>query len=216
MLLKDKLCECHNNGNALLACNYYNFETLKSAICIAAKNKEVPIILQLTRSSIDYMGLQNAVSMGRQALNSFGVTGWIHLDHADSTELVYQCLDAGFDSVMIDASEKPFEKNIKITSEVVKRAKSYNANVEAELGYVAKLGQSTDKIGFTEPEEARTFVEQTGVNVLAVAIGSAHGFYKSEPKLDLSRLTEINRHRRMPIGIAWRFRNSRGNNTDGN
>ncbi len=191
MLLKAKLRECHNNGSALLACNYYNFETLKS-VCIAARNKEVPIILQLTRSSIDYMGLQNAVSMGRQALNSFGVTGWIHLDHADSTELVYQCLDAGFDSVMIDASEKPFEKNIKITREVVKRAKIYNANVEAELGYVAKLGQSTDKIGFTEPEEARKFVEQTGVDALAVAIGSAHGFYKKEPKLDLPRLAEIN------------------------
>lgn len=191
MLLIDKLLECHENGEALLACNYYNFETLKG-VCLAAKNKKVPIILQLTRSSIDYMGLQNAVSMGRQALDFFGVEGWIHLDHADNTELVYQCLDAGFDSVMIDASEKPLEENIEITKEVVHRAKSYSANVEAELGYVAKLGQSTDKVGFTEPQEARTFVEQTNVNALAVAIGSAHGFYKKEPRLDLARLAEIN------------------------
>ena len=79
----------------------------------------------------------------------------------------------------------------KLTKSVVRLAEKYGANVEAELGYVAKLGQKTDRVGFTEPGEAKRFVEETGVDALAVAIGSAHGFYKDEPKLDLNRLSEI-------------------------
>ena len=93
---------------------------------------------------------------------------------------------------MIDASEKPFDQNIALTKQVSILAAQYNANVEAELGYVAKLGQSSTKTGFTDPGEAKYFVEQTGVHALAVAIGSAHGFYKHEPTLDLERLQEIN------------------------
>ena len=124
-------------------------------------------------------------------LKHYAVEGWIHLDHGDSYELVARCLDAGFNSVMIDASEKSFDENVKLTKMVVKLAEQYGANVEAELGYIAKLGQQTDKIGFTEPADAKRFVEETGVNALAVAIGSAHGFYKNEPKLDLERLAAI-------------------------
>jgi fructose-bisphosphate aldolase class II/tagatose 1,6-diphosphate aldolase GatY/KbaY len=153
---------------------------------------EVPIILQLTKSSLDYLSLPVAVNLGRSMLKEYGVEGWIHLDHGDSYELAARCLDAGFDSVMIDASEQTFETNVKLTRQVVKLAEGYGANVEAELGYVAKLGQQTDVIAFTEPDDARRFVEETGVHALAVAIGSAHGFYKSEPKLDLDRLSAIN------------------------
>ncbi len=192
MKLQDKLLENKQDKKAILACNFYNYETLKG-VCLAVKAQKVPIILQLTRSSIEYMGLHMAVAMGRTALDHFGLEGWIHLDHGDSPELAYKCLEAGFDSVMIDASEKSFEENIMITRQVVKYARNYGASVEAELGYVPKLGQLQDKSGFTEPEEAKRFVQETGVNALAVAIGSSHGFYKEEPKLDLERLAEINR-----------------------
>jgi len=177
---------------ALLATNFYNFETLQG-ILEAARAVETPIILQLTRSSIDYLSLRVAVNLGRAMLKEFGVDGWIHLDHGDSYELAAKCLDAGFDSVMIDASEQPFETNVKLTRQVVKLAEGYGANVEAELGYVAKLGQQTDLVAFTEPDDARRFVEETGVQALAVAIGSAHGFYKSEPRLDFDRLSAISR-----------------------
>jgi fructose-bisphosphate aldolase class II/tagatose 1,6-diphosphate aldolase GatY/KbaY len=177
---------------ALLATNFYNFETLQG-ILEAARAVETPIILQLTRSSLDYLSLPVAVNLGRTMLKEFGVDGWIHLDHGDSYELAARCLDAGFDSVMIDASEQPFETNVKLTRQVVKLAEGYGANVEAELGYVAKLGQQTDIVAFTEPDDARRFVEETGVQALAVAIGSAHGFYKSEPRLDLDRLSAISR-----------------------
>lgn len=188
--LADKLKLMQAKRSALLATNFYNYETLRGVL-EAAQRVQLPLILQLTQSSIDYMRLPVAVTMAREALKSFGVEGWIHLDHASSYELVLQCLDAGFDSVMIDASEKTLDENIAITSKVVDTARRYHACVEAELGYVAKLGQSHNNIGFTEPEEAAYFVKETGVDALAVAIGSAHGFYKEEPKLDLERLSRI-------------------------
>lgn len=191
MTLQDKLKQYQQEGKALLATNFYNFETLKSVL-VAASQMKTPVILQLTRSSIEYMGLKEAVALGRAGLSDYGIEGWIHLDHGDSTDLVKACLDAGFDSVMIDASEKNIEENIRISAEVVRLAASYGANVEAELGYVAKLGQQQAG-GFTTAEEASMFVEQTGVNALAIAIGSAHGFYKSTPKLDIERLKEIRR-----------------------
>lgn len=190
MKLQEKLKECRKNHCALLATNFYNYETLKG-ILAAARIKNRPIILQLTRSSIEYMGLENAVNLGKTALNSFGVEGWIHLDHGDSVELVKQCLDAGFDSVMFDGSELPIEENIILTKKVVKLSKAYDANVEAELGYVAKLGQSTKKMENTRPEDAQRFVKETHVDALAIAIGTSHGFYKETPKLDYDRLNVI-------------------------
>lgn len=174
----------------LLATNFYNLETLQGVLKAASELKQ-PLILQLTSSSITYMGLNTAVNSARTALKDYGVEGWLHLDHGDSVELAQACLDAGFDSVMIDGSELPFEENVKLTKEVVKRAAAYNANVEAELGYVAKLGQSHAHNGFTQVEEAETFVEETGVDALAIAIGTAHGFYKEEPKLQFELLEAI-------------------------
>lgn len=192
MKLQDKFIELRNKRQGILATNFYNFETLEGVLC-AAKSTNQPLILQLTKSSINYMGLPVAFKLAKTMLDYHGVEGWIHLDHGDSYELVAQCLDVGFDSVMIDASEQSFQDNIAITSKVVKLAKSYGANVEAELGYIAKLGQDKDSSGFTQPHEAKQFVEATGVDALAVAIGTAHGFYDKEPKLDLERLSEINK-----------------------
>lgn len=149
------------------------------------------IILQLTPASIEYMGLAVAYQMAKASIQSHGVEAWIHLDHGDSYELIERCLDEGFDSVMIDASEKPFNENIGLTKKVVALAAKYGACVEAELGYVAKLGQSAEKEGYTTPEEASRFVSETGIDALAIAIGTSHGFYKKEPKLDLERLSVI-------------------------
>lgn len=189
MNVKELLQKCQREHTAVLATNFYNFETL-TAVMQAARRMQAPVLLQLTRSSIDYMGLEQAVGMARRAIADYGVAGWIHLDHGGSVELVARCLDAGFDSVMIDASERPIDENIATTRQVVELARPYGVNVEAELGYVAKLGQ-TQGGGLTTPEQAASFVEQTGVDALAVAIGSAHGFYKLPPKLDIRRLAQI-------------------------
>lgn len=190
MKLQDKYIEYQKSSKALLATNFYNLETLQGVLR-AAKQSNNSLILQLTRSSIEYMGLKAAFNLAKTLIKEFEIEAWIHLDHGDSYELAAACLDCGFDSVMIDASEKPFKDNIVISKKVVKLAEKYGACVEAELGYVAKLGQSKEKLGYTEPEEAKTFVEETGVDALAIAIGTAHGFYKHEPKLDLERLSKI-------------------------
>ena len=198
MRLQDTLTELHKQKRAILAANFYNLETLQG-IMRAAKSDNSNIILQLSESSLKYMGLEMAARMAFQAIREFEVDAWIHLDHGATVELVQKCLDAGFHSVMIDASEKPFDENVRITSEVVRRAEKYGANVEAELGYVAKLNQSQGKKGFTQPEEAKRFVNATGVNALAVAVGTAHGFYKEEPKLELGLLEEINQAVNIPL-----------------
>ena len=198
MTIKELLLKCQREKTAVLATNFYNFETL-TAVMKAAQIAEAPVMLQLTRSSIDYMGIDVAVKMARQAITDYGLQGYIHLDHGGSVELVQRCLDAGFDSVMIDASEKPFEENVETTCKVVEMAKAYGVPVEAELGYVAKLGQEQGG-GFTTPEDAKRFVDATGVDSLAVAIGSAHGFYKQPPHLDIPRLAAI--HAATPVCLV--------------
>jgi len=190
MTLKQKLLEMQKKGSALLAANFYNLETLKG-ILGAASDLQRPVILQLSPGSIDYIGMKTAVGMARSALQEFSVEGWLHLDHAASVNLITEALDAGFDSVMIDASDRSLEDNIKITRKIVELAGRYQAGVEAELGYVAKLGESQSKRVFTEPSEAKLFVDETGVDTLAVAIGSVHGFYEGAPMIDLERLKEI-------------------------
>ena len=191
MKLQDKLIQLKAEKKAILAANFYNFETL-SGILKAASNLRLPVILQLSESSIRYMSLPIASAMAKAAIAEYGVEAWLHLDHGSSVEMVQRCLDAGFDSVMIDASEKTIEENIKLTRRVVEIAAPYNASVEAELGFVAKLGQQQDQHQFTQPEDAARFVENTHVNALAIAIGSAHGFYKHSPKLDIGLLARIN------------------------
>ncbi|BDU71580.1 class II fructose-bisphosphate aldolase [Mesoterricola silvestris] len=196
--LKEKLLEMRDRRSALLATNFYNAETLRGVL-EAASDLGQPIILQMTRSSIDYLGLPVALAMGRAGLRHHGVEGWIHLDHALGLDLVADCIDAGFDSVMIDASEQDLDRNIEATRRAVALARATGANVEAELGFVAKLGQEADPAGLTDPVQAARFVEATGVDALAVSIGTAHGFYKAEPRLDLERLEAIRRLTSVPL-----------------
>ena len=185
--IKEVLYDCQARKTAVLATNFYNYETL---VCVAkaAQAAGAPVMLQLTRSSIDYMGIHTAYKMGRQVLADYGLQGYIHLDHGPSLELVQRCLDEGFDSVMIDASEKPFDENVAISSKAVEMAKPYGANVEEQGG------------GFTTPEQAVEFVGRTGVDALAVSIGSAHGFYKQPPHLDIPRLAAI--HAATPVALV--------------
>ena len=191
MQLQNKLKQLKSEKKAILAANFYNFETL-SGILQAASNLKQSVILQLSESSIRYMGLRISAAMAKAAIKEYGVEAWLHLDHGSSVEMIQRCLDAGFDSVMIDASEKPFDENVRITSKVVEIAARYKASVEAELGFVAKLGQLQDKHQFTQPDDAERFIKSTSVNALAIAIGSSHGFYKQAPKLDIELLSEIN------------------------
>ncbi|MGQ9798396.1 MAG: class II fructose-bisphosphate aldolase [Ignavibacterium sp.] len=190
MKLIEKLKQVQTEKKALLAANYYNLETCQ-AIVRAASKLQQPIILQLTPASIKYMGLKTAVSIARTISQQENITTWLHLDHSNEIELIKNCLDEGFDSIMIDASDKTFEENILITKKVVDLAKTYGVNVEAELGYVSKPESDVETDKFTKPEDVTKFVKETGVTSLAIAIGSKHGFYKEKPNLDIERLKQI-------------------------
>jgi fructose-bisphosphate aldolase class II/tagatose 1,6-diphosphate aldolase GatY/KbaY len=188
--LVKKFEELQNEKRAILAANFYNYETCRGIIQ-AAGSLNQSVILQLTPASIKYMGLNTAKNIARSVSQDEGVESWLHLDHCGDVELIKACLDQGFDSVMIDASDKPFDENITITKTVAELAKKYEINVEAELGYVPKPDSLVESDQFTDPSDAKKFVEITGVTSLAIAIGSKHGFYRGEPKLDFDRLNKI-------------------------
>jgi len=179
------------NGHAVAALNFYNAETLRAHID-AANECAASIILQTTESTINYLGIEMIVAMAGAAAVETSHPVALHLDHGGSFELAKRCIEAGYSSVMIDGSKLPFEQNIELTSRVVELAHKEGVSVEGELGHVTQ-NDDNENISdfFTRPEDAKAFVESTGVDALAVAIGTAHGFYKGEVKLDLPRLREI-------------------------
>ncbi len=189
--LKQALNRQRQAGQALLATNFYNAETLL-AVLRAAQRAGSALILQTSPSTISYLGLRTAAAMARAAARELGVQAWLHLDHARDIGLIARCIEAGYDSVMVDASSEPFEENVRVTREVVSLARAHGVLVEAELGYIPKLGErEAEQFEMTSPEQAESFVAETGADLLAVAIGNAHGFYQREPRLDMDRLTAI-------------------------
>ncbi len=195
----DFLRSQREHGKGVLACNFYNAETLKGVLAAAA-SLQSPIILQTSPSTIDYLGLQLCVSMARSAAAAYDVCIYLHLDHCHDLELLAACVDAGYDSVMIDASEANFDENIQKTRATIQIARAKNVAVEAELGYIPKLGQAAlETDGLTSAEEAAAFVAATNVDTLAVSIGTAHGFYKQAPLLDIPRLERIRQQVDTPL-----------------
>lgn len=178
-------------GRAVAALNFYNAETLRAHIN-AANARSASIILQTTESTIDYLGIDMAVSMARAAAREIEKPVTLHLDHGKDFELAKRCIEAGYSSVMIDGSKLPIDENIAVTRRVVEIAHAAGVSVEGELGHVAQNDDNDDITQFfTRPEDAARFVRETGVDALAVAVGTAHGFYKGVVKLDFPRLREI-------------------------
>jgi fructose-bisphosphate aldolase class II/tagatose 1,6-diphosphate aldolase GatY/KbaY len=191
MRLREALESHRQRGSAILATNFYNIETLL-AVLRAARQTGSALILQTSPATIDYLGMRTAVAMARAAISEAGVCAWLHLDHARDMDVVGRCIEAGYDSVMIDASDKDFDTNVRFAREVVALARPRGVLVEAELGYIPKLGErEAQELDMTSPEQAERFVRETGVDLLAVAIGNAHGFYRRQPQLDIQRLKAI-------------------------
>jgi tagatose 1,6-diphosphate aldolase GatY/KbaY len=188
-ILSDAYC----SNQAVAALNFYNAETLLAHVR-AANEAGQSIILQTTESTINYLGLEMIGAMARAAAVLMEKPTALHLDHGGSFELVARCLDAGYTSVMFDGSKLPFRENCAQTRRVVERAHACGVSVEGELGHVAHNDESgTEDISrfYTDAEDAARFVKATGVDSLAVAIGTAHGFYKGDIRLDFNRLDEI-------------------------
>jgi len=178
---------------AIGAFNVENMEMVMAVIG-AAEEMNSPVIMQTTPSTVEYAGLDYFIENVRVAASRANVPVAIHLDHGPSFELASKAFRAGYTSIMIDGSHGDFESNVAVSKLVADMCRASDVSVEAELGKVG--GKEDDLDGgdgglFTDPLEAKEFVERTGVNSLAVAIGTAHGMYKGEPKLDLDRLSAI-------------------------
>ncbi|NLL17835.1 MAG: class II fructose-1,6-bisphosphate aldolase [Clostridia bacterium] len=200
--LKELMDKAEAGKYAVGAFNCNNMEIIQ-AIIQAAEAEKSPVIVQASQGAIKYAGLSYIVAMTRLAAEEASVPVCLHLDHGTSFDQVMQCIRQGFSSVMIDGSKLELEENIKLTNRVLDVARAVGVSVEAELG---KIGGTEDDItvseweaSMTDPEEAKTFVEQTGVDALAVAIGTAHGQYKGTPKLDFERLAKIRELVPVPI-----------------
>ena len=178
-------------GHAVAALNFYNAETLLAHVR-AANECGASIILQTTESTIKYLGMGMVVALARAAAEEIEQPAALHLDHGASYELAARCIEAGYTSVMIDGSKLPFDENVRVTRRVVDLAHAAGVSVEGELGHVAHNEEGGDISRFyTRPEDAARFVEATDVDALAVAVGTAHGFYKGEVRLDFERLKQI-------------------------
>ncbi|WP_394926836.1 ketose-bisphosphate aldolase [uncultured Robinsoniella sp.] len=198
--VKELLCKAQKNGYAVPAFNVENMETIQGVI-LAAEELNCPVILQTTPSSVKYAGLDFFAACVKTVIRNAKVPIALHLDHGSSYELAARAMKEGYSSVMIDGSQLSFEDNVLLTSRVSQLGKVLGVTVEAELGSVGGKEDNTisESIMLTNAAEAAEFAEKTKADSLAVAIGTAHGFYKGEPKLDIKRLKEIRKAVDIPL-----------------
>lgn len=196
---KEMLSRAQAEGYAIGAFNAENMEMVL-AIVAAAEELRAPVIIQTTPSTVKYASTDVYASTVRAVAERASVPVCVHLDHGNSFDLAMSALGAGYTSVMIDGSSLSFDENIALTRSVVEQARKRGVPVEAELGAVGGKEDSLEaEGGCTVPEEAKEFVERTGIDSLAVAIGTAHGVYTKEPKLDVERLRQIRELVEVPL-----------------
>ncbi|MDF2720649.1 MAG: gatY [Paenibacillus sp.] len=181
-------------GYCIGAFNVHTLEMLQ-AVVEAAVETDSPLIIQSTVGTVKHLGAEYIAAAATVAANMNKIPIALHLDHCTEFDLIVRCIRAGYTSVMIDASHSPFDDNVQQTKRVVEVARPAGVNVEAELG---KVGGVEDEIVvadnealMADPDECAKFVELTGVPTLAPAIGTAHGIYKGEPKIDFDRIGRI-------------------------
>lgn len=199
---KNMLLKAQHKGYAVPAFNIHNLETLQVVVETAAEMRS-PLIVAGTPGTFSYAGTGNVVAIAGDLAREHNLPLAIHLDHHEALNDIQAKVLAGVRSVMIDGSHFAFEENVNVVKEVVDFCHRYDASVEAELG---RLGGVEDDLVvdgkdalYTHPEQAREFVTRTGIDSLAVAIGTAHGLYAAEPKLDFERLAEIRARVDVPL-----------------
>ncbi|HHV93612.1 MAG TPA: class II fructose-1,6-bisphosphate aldolase [Firmicutes bacterium] len=189
-------------GYAVGAFNLNNMEILQ-AVIEAAEEERSPVILQASQGGLKYAGIDYIVAMARVAAENASVPIALNLDHGTSFEQAMICIRKGFSAVMIDGSRLSFDDNVALVKRVVDVAHAVGVSVEAELG---RIGGTEDDIvvseqqaALTDPDEAANFVQQAQPDLLAVAIGTAHGVYRGEPRIDFKRLEEIKKRVDIPL-----------------
>jgi len=199
---KEMLLNAQKEKYAVPAFNIHNLETVQVVVETAAEMRS-PVIIAGTPGTFDYAGRDYIQAIAETAARKYDIPIALHLDHHENFDDIKTSIDLGTKSVMIDASHFTFEENIRLVKQVVEYAHANGVTVEAELGRLG--GQEDDLIVdekdslFTNPVAAKEYVERTGIDSLAVAIGTAHGLYKSEPNLDFQRLAEIEKLVDIPL-----------------
>ena len=194
---REMLLKAQREGYALGAFNIENME-MAQAVIEAAEQMRSPVMIQTTPGTLKYAPPAVYAAMVRVMAEKASVPVCMHLDHGDSIENVRACMAAGYTSLMIDGSKLSFEENIALSRQVVDMAG--DLPIEAELGTVGgKEDDHSAEAQYTDPAAAAEFVARTGIASLAVAIGTAHGIYKGEPKLDIARLSEIRKAVDIPL-----------------
>lgn len=175
------------------------------AVVEAAETKNAPVIIQTSSGTIKRFGIENIVEMTRMATKNSTVPICLHLDHGTDVEIIKEAIRKGYNSVMIDASKLPFEENIAVSRQVVEFAKDAGVAVEGEIGIVGGVEDDivveADDAIYTTPKEAIEFQGRSRVDFLAAAIGTAHGFYKVAPKLNINTLRELRKNTDFPLVV---------------
>ncbi|NLP31320.1 MAG: ketose-bisphosphate aldolase, partial [Clostridiales bacterium] len=196
------LQQARDKGVAIAAFNVHNLETIQ-AVVEGAVEERSPVIIQTTPGTLKHAGIPYVAACVKEAARLHDIPIALHVDHCPSFQTIVQCIQHGYTSVMIDGSMLPYDENVALVRKVVETAHYAGVAVEGELG---RIGGTEDDMTvdeedafFTVPSEARTFVEDTGIDFLAVAIGTAHGIYKGEPKLQYERLSDIRKIVDLPL-----------------
>ena len=196
------LDKAREKGIAIAAFNVHNLETIQAVVEGAAEEKS-PVIIQTTPGTLKHAGIPYVAACVKEAGRLYDIPIALHVDHCPSYQTIVQCIQHGYTSVMIDGSMLPYDENVALVKKVVETAHYAGVAVEGELGRIG--GTEDDMVVedenafFTVPSEAKAFVEDTGIDFLAVAIGTAHGIYKGEPKLQFERLSEIRKAVDVPL-----------------
>jgi len=218
--LKEYILEAEQKGIAIGHFNISNLEILKG-IFEAAKKLDLPVIIGTAEGEQNFIGTKQAVALVKSLREEYNYPIFLNADHHYSFDKVKEAVDAGYDAVIFDATDLSFEENIKVTKQCVEYAKGVNPDiiVEAELGFIGKSSQVLDGIPegvkiteefLTKPEEAKRFVEETGVDMLAPAVGNIHGMLKGgkDPALNIQRIKEIKDAVKIPMVLHGASGNS--------
>ena len=200
---KNMLLEAQAARQGMPSPDFFDYDSARSYIVVAEERKR-PLILAYSNVFDSFFPVEDAAVIGKYLSEKASVPVALHLDHGFNIDFIEKAIKCGFTSVMLDASSYPFEENVRMTREVVELARKFNVTVESEIGHVGMgsnfLGIENEESTYTSVEEATAFVAQTGVDSLAVSIGTAHGLYKGrKPVLNFERLRELRTALSVPL-----------------
>lgn len=202
--MREMLKTAKENRYAVGAFNILDYNSMK-AVAVAAEEMNSPVIIQTSVKTVKLWGTKAMVSWAEEICSELNVPVALHLDHCKEIPVIKDCIDAGWTSVMIDASSKPFEENLSMTKQVVELAGEKGVSVEAELGEIGgvedDISVDDESARLADPEKSERFCSEVSIDCFAPAVGTAHGVYKGEPKVDFDRIGDISKRTDLPLAL---------------